>query len=38
MSQQKTLVCELSRLASVTINVARKVVTAYEREQRQVGR
>lgn len=37
-SQQKTLVYDLSRLASVSINVARKVVSAYEREQRQIGR
>jgi len=38
MSQQKALVSDLSRLASVSINVARKVVTAYEREQRKTGR
>lgn len=33
LSRQKPLICEVSRLASVKITVARKVVAAYEREQ-----
>jgi Zn ribbon nucleic-acid-binding protein len=37
MSQQKKLVRDLSRLASVSINVARIVVSTYEREQWQIG-